>query len=365
MAAPARPGRSRMAPPRSLRKTITEINRRRGAAPSDCRTSPAARQRLAKIGHAGEIVDRTERIDMRQHGPDPPALAAKSPKRSSGLTQITRRLDLASRSISASSLSRLSRSSPSVKRSVIAPWPSTRRDQSRLKRSSASPIRVPPDQSTAMRRAPRQRIVGIAGAHRAGHVGQAGAEQEGRDAPRFAQGMQEMQEEAGVFVHRPGDVAQRDDRRGAIDRRAELEVDHAAGLQRTAEAAARVDPSRPAAWREAPRSALVFGHRQPLDRLAGLLDLRRAHLREILRSQDLRGRHGQAGVEVDRGRRFGVVAGRLEKGVGDAAGPGLGRLRSDRRAPAGRASRSAFRGSPFASRRCGRPGRTAGCAHAS
>ena len=34
-------------------------------------------------------------------------------------------------------------------RSVIAPWPSTRRDQSRLNRGRASPIRVPPDQSTA------------------------------------------------------------------------------------------------------------------------------------------------------------------------------------------------------------------------
>src|ERR1700730_16200699 len=29
---------------------------------------PTARQGLAKFGHAGEIVDRTERIDIRQHG---------------------------------------------------------------------------------------------------------------------------------------------------------------------------------------------------------------------------------------------------------------------------------------------------------
>ena len=114
---------------------------------------------------------------------------------------------------------------------------------------------------------------------------------------------------------------------GAIDRRAKLEVDRAAGLQRTAEAAARVDPSRPAAWSEASRSALVLGHREPLDRLAGLLDLRRAHLGEILRPQDLRSRHGQAGVEFDRGRRFALVAGRFEQGVGDAAGPGFRRLR--------------------------------------
>ena len=80
----------------------------------------------------------------------PPALAAKSAYRSSGLIQTTRRLDLASRSISAASLSGFSRSSPSVNRSTIAPCPSTRRDQSRLNRASASPIRVPPDQSKAI-----------------------------------------------------------------------------------------------------------------------------------------------------------------------------------------------------------------------
>ena len=40
-----------------------------------------------------------------------------------------------------------SRSSPSVMSSTIAPCASTRRAQERLKVSSASPIRVPPDQS--------------------------------------------------------------------------------------------------------------------------------------------------------------------------------------------------------------------------
>src|ERR1700733_4557086 len=39
-----------------------------------------ARQRLAKIGHAGEIVDRTERIDVRQHGWNPPRFGGKVPK---------------------------------------------------------------------------------------------------------------------------------------------------------------------------------------------------------------------------------------------------------------------------------------------
>src|SRR5882762_189853 len=38
---------------------------------------PTARQRSAKFGHAGEIVDRTERIDVRKHGSDPPRLGGK------------------------------------------------------------------------------------------------------------------------------------------------------------------------------------------------------------------------------------------------------------------------------------------------
>src|ERR1700679_60579 len=94
-----------------------------------------------------------------------------------------------------------------------------------------------------------------------------------------------------------------------------------------AETSARIDPSWPATRSEATRSALVFGHREPLDRLASLLNFRRAHLGEILRSQDLRGRHRQAGVEFDCGSRFGVVVNRLEKSVGDATGPSVRRLR--------------------------------------
>src|SRR6202021_4135574 len=39
-----------------------------------------ARQRLAKVGHAGEIVDRTEGIDVRQHGSNSPRLGGKVAK---------------------------------------------------------------------------------------------------------------------------------------------------------------------------------------------------------------------------------------------------------------------------------------------
>src|SRR6266446_5675766 len=38
---------------------------------------PTTRQGLAKFGHAGEIVDRTERIDVGQHGPNSPRLGGK------------------------------------------------------------------------------------------------------------------------------------------------------------------------------------------------------------------------------------------------------------------------------------------------
>src|SRR5580693_2205292 len=41
---------------------------------------PTARQCLAKFGHAGEIVDRTERIDIRQHGSNSPGLGGKIAK---------------------------------------------------------------------------------------------------------------------------------------------------------------------------------------------------------------------------------------------------------------------------------------------
>ena len=68
-----------------------------------------------------------------------------------------------SRSISSVELRRRpSRSSPSVISSTTAPWPSTRRDHSRLNSCSAWPMRVPPDQSLHAPRRSGQRLVGIA-----------------------------------------------------------------------------------------------------------------------------------------------------------------------------------------------------------
>src|SRR5262245_31917068 len=77
----------------------------------------------------------------------PLALASKREKRSSGLSQISRRQERCSRSISNASRSSGSRSSPSVMSSTIAPWVSTRRAHSLLKLCSEVAMRVPPDQS--------------------------------------------------------------------------------------------------------------------------------------------------------------------------------------------------------------------------
>ena len=115
----------------------------------------------------------------------PPALAAKSPKRSSGLTQITRRLDLASRSDLGSEL---------IEVVALEPVRDEERDRA-LAEHAPRPIPVETVQRLAdpraagpidrHRRTPRQRVVGIAGVHRAGHVGQTGAEQKCRHAPGF------------------------------------------------------------------------------------------------------------------------------------------------------------------------------------
>src|SRR5664279_3988473 len=78
----------------------------------------------------------------------PLARASNPSKRSSGLSQISRRPERCSRSISKANVSSASRSSPSVISSTTAPCVSTRRDHCLLKARSEAAIRVPPDQST-------------------------------------------------------------------------------------------------------------------------------------------------------------------------------------------------------------------------
>ena len=145
---------------------------------------------------------------------------AKPSQRRSGFSQISRRADRCSRSISRRSRSGSSRSRPSVISSTTAPWPSTRRDQSRLKAWRQAPIRVPPSQSSRLAACGGQRGVDVALAQVAGDVGQPRPEGEGVDlgpagALGVGGGMQEMQQHPAVGRHRARDVAERDQVRPA------------------------------------------------------------------------------------------------------------------------------------------------------
>src|SRR5258706_13262896 len=70
----------------------------------------------------------------------PKDLGAKPSYRNNGFSQISRRQDLCSRSISGPRPSPASRSSPSVMNSTTAPWASTRRDQRRLEMAGHWPL---------------------------------------------------------------------------------------------------------------------------------------------------------------------------------------------------------------------------------
>ena len=109
-----------------------------------------------------------------------------------------------------------SRSSPSVISSTTAPWPSTRRAQSRLKlvqrladAGAAGPVGHGVGDHL-------ERHLRIAGAQLAGDVGQPRAEQEDVDAVAVVgHRVQEVQQDLRVAAHRAGDVAQHDQRRRA------------------------------------------------------------------------------------------------------------------------------------------------------
>ncbi len=149
----------------------------------------------------------------------------------------------------------------------MAPWLSTRRAHNLLKLCSEAEMRVPPAQSSTDGRAARQRLVRVALAQRAGDVGQPGAEQEHRDAlARVGDGMQEMQEQAGVLAHRARNIEQRHDRRRLLDAPEAMDVDDvAAGAQGGAQRAAQIEP-KPARIGPVPaRHELRLRQPHPLD----------------------------------------------------------------------------------------------------
>ena len=80
----------------------------------------------------------------------PLARGSKPSKRRRGLSQISRRHERCSRSISNDRVSSASRSSPSVMRSTTAPCPSTRRAQRLLNSAKDVAMRVPPAQSATL-----------------------------------------------------------------------------------------------------------------------------------------------------------------------------------------------------------------------
>ena len=178
------------------------------------------------------------------------------------------------------------------------------------------------------RRALRQGVVGIAGAHGAGDIGQARAEQKGRDPPPLAERVQEVQEKARVLAHRAGNVAERDNRRGAVRcgaRNSRSIAPPGCSERRKLRRASMRTRRAPGAKRRVRRRS--SGITSAWISLAGFLDFGRAHLREILGAQDLLFRHGEASVEIERGNRPGLVPRRLEQSVGDAARARFGPVR--------------------------------------
>ena len=159
-----------------------------------------------------------------------------------------------------------------MKSSTTAPCASTRRDQQPVElvqaggdARAALPVLHP-------RGGPGEGVVGIAVRQLAGDVGEPRREDEGVHAPALlGDGVQEVQEQARVLRHRARDVDERDERR--VPHRcgvAEGEVDDgAAGAQRAAEGAARIDaPAVRGRRRKRRVGTLVVGQAQRRDQRA-------------------------------------------------------------------------------------------------
>ncbi len=113
-----------------------------------------------------------------------------------------------------------------------------------------------------------------------------------------------------------------DNRRGAFDVRAELEVDHAAGLQRAAKAAARIDPSQAAAGAKRRVRRLSSGIASRLIALrASSISAALIWAKSFDRKISAADMVSRASSSIAGGGLAWSLA-RFEKGVGDAAGPG-------------------------------------------
>ena len=189
-------------------------------------------------------------------------------------------------------------------------------------------------------RAIGKRVVGIAMAHLARQIGQPRAEHEGMDAAAlFGERVQEMQENARVLAHRPGNVGQHDKRWVNLARRTELRQDKiAAGPQGTAHHRPRIGSPPARIGAVSSRHDEVMRQAKLGNRLLGIGDLGRGHLGEVLLAQHFPAGDREPRIDLD----LGQVARRLvafvafehrlaDAGFGSARLLFLARVRGNRR----------------------------------
>ena len=200
----------------------------------------------AKSANDDNRVPGQEMVDVRKRRLHAARRAARSPGCAfSGLSQIRLCAQRCRRAISAASCSGSPRSQPSESRTTIAPRPS-RRPCSRLSVASASPMRVPPDQSCGRAGGAVERAVGVAAGELRGHAREARAEHERLDAPaRGHAGLHVLEQHARVGLHRAGHVADEHERARPLGRLAPVALERVAGrAERGADGAAQVRARR-------------------------------------------------------------------------------------------------------------------------
>ena len=173
----------------------------------------------------------------------PPACTENALALTRGLTHTIRWASRARRAISRPTSVGSPRSQPSERITTTAPRAMPRRPWRSLNALSASPIRVPLDQSGRGGRGALDGALGVARGQRAGQAGQPRGEHEGLGVRPAAGGAgQELQVGARVGLHRARDVAQHHQPAAGDAAPAAREADRvAAGAQAGAQRAAQVD----------------------------------------------------------------------------------------------------------------------------
>ena len=231
----------------------------------------------------------------------PRARASKPSKRSSGLSQTSRRQERCSRSIS---------KAERIVGVALKPVGDEQHDralgehaarpqlvegaQRRGDARAARPIRHAAEQAASASSGSRSRSARVTLVSRVPNKNV-------RDAlSRVGERVQEMQEDAAVLAHRAGNIEQRHDRRRLGLRPDESQIDEiAAAFHAGAQRAADVDEMTVRMRRQPPRAHLVERQHQPLHRRFRRGDFGAGHLREIFLLQHFAVGHRQARVELD------------------------------------------------------------------